>query len=170
MLAQSQSSRTSENGPIQVVTKPSTQAHHLGAKLMVVGCAAVDISAKNDATSNAGQPWQSHSTSPGKVTVSLGGVGRNMAEAAHRVLASQGHPLSTVLLSCIGDDAFGRLLAEETRSLGMRTDGLIQAQDRTAVCSMLFDAGGNLVGGVADMDVVTSLNQKFVCSADMQTV
>ena len=88
-----------------------------------------------------------------------------MAEAAHRVLSSQGHPLTTVLLSCIGDDAFGRLLTEETSRIGMRTDGLIQGEDRTAVCNMLFDAGGNLVGGIADMDIITSLDQKLVRSA-----
>jgi pseudouridine-5'-phosphate glycosidase/pseudouridine kinase len=147
------------------MTKPLPRVQHLGAKLMVIGCAAVDISAKTDATSNTNKPWPSHSTSPGRVTLSLGGVGRNMAEAAHRVLSSQGHPLTTVLLSCIGEDAFGRLLTEETLRIGMRTDGLIQGEDRTAVCNMLFDAGGNLVGGVADMDIISSLDQKLVRSA-----
>jgi hypothetical protein len=126
----------------------------------VIGSAAVDISAQ---TQDSGGSWVSHSTLPGTVKLSLGGVGRNIAEAAHRVLASQGLPSATLLLSCLGDDAFGRLLAEETQRLGMRTDGLFQSATQTAVCNMILDGGGSLVGGVADMDIIKSLDSNMVC-------
>jgi pseudouridine-5'-phosphate glycosidase/pseudouridine kinase len=98
-----------------------------------------------------------HSTSPGAVSMTLGGVGRNIAEAAYRVLTNHSPELSTaaILVSPIGDDAFGRVLADEMHLIGMRTDGLVhQRGARSAVCNMVLDSAGNLTGGVADMEII----------------
>ncbi|KAG2154790.1 Indigoidine synthase A like protein-domain-containing protein [Suillus clintonianus] len=127
------------------------------ASLIVVGCAAVDITSQPLTDSDLGH----HSTSPGKVSMSLGGVGRNIAEAAHRVLSSYGSEFSaeTLLVSPVGDDSFGRLLSEETRMLGMRTDGLIPVHGgRSSVCSLLLETSGGLRAGVADMDLVRNMD------------
>jgi len=67
-----------------------------------------------------------------------------------------------MLLSPTGADAFGRLLRDETRRLGMRTDGLILTDQRSAVCNMLLDADGNLTCGVADMDITRTLDSTTV--------
>ena len=106
-----------------------------------------------------------HSTSPGTITLSSGGVGRNIVEAAHRVLVSQGLPSAAVLLSAVGNDVFGNLLVEGMAELGMRTDGLEvipQEDKRTAVCSMVFDGAGGLIGGVADMEIMNVVNENLV--------
>ncbi|KAG1769169.1 Indigoidine synthase A like protein-domain-containing protein [Suillus occidentalis] len=127
------------------------------ASLIVVGCAAVDITSQPLADSDLGH----QSTSPGNVSISLGGVGRNIAEAAHRVLSSYSNEFSaaTLLVSLVGDDSFGRLLSEETRMLGMRTDGLIPVHGgRSSVCSLLLDRSGGLRAGVADMDLVRNMD------------
>ncbi|KIP11376.1 hypothetical protein PHLGIDRAFT_472924 [Phlebiopsis gigantea 11061_1 CR5-6] len=132
------------------------------ADLMVIGSAAVDVTARaTDTDASLGK----HSTSPGTVTTSLGGVGRNIAEAAHRILttSSPSLPYSTVLVSPVGDDAFGRLLVEETSRLGMRADGLVTADSsRSAVCNIVLDGAGNLVGGVADMGIIESLSEDII--------
>jgi pseudouridylate synthase / pseudouridine kinase len=97
--------------------------------------------------------------------VTLGGVGRNISEAAHRILTAHSAQLSTatMLVSPIGDDAFGRLLLDETQHIGMRTDGLTQSPGaRTAVCNMILDSAGNLIGGIADMDIIRSLDGETV--------
>lgn len=107
-----------------------------------------------------------HSTSPGTVHMSPGGVARNVAEAAHRVLqvlstgaASQlNKPL---LISPVGEDAFAAVLALETESRGMRTDGLLKrlsSVDRTAVCNMFLDSRGDLQTGVADMGIISKID------------
>ncbi|OJA16186.1 hypothetical protein AZE42_00153 [Rhizopogon vesiculosus] len=117
------------------------------ALLIVVGCAAVDITSQPLTDSDLGH----QSTSPGSVSMSLGGVGRNIAEAAHRVLSSCGHGFSaaTMLVSAIGDDSFGRLISDETRMLGMRTDGLIPVHGgRSPVCSLLLERSGGLRAGL----------------------
>jgi pseudouridine-5'-phosphate glycosidase/pseudouridine kinase len=87
-----------------------------------------------------------------------------MAEAAHRVSVSKfrSRPSETVLVSSVGDDSLGRLLMEEMRTIGMRTNGVITSGRKSAVCNMILDGSGNLVGGVADMDIVSSIEPEMV--------
>ncbi|KAG1749941.1 indigoidine synthase A-like protein [Suillus paluster] len=121
------------------------------ASLIVVGCTAVDITSQPLTDSDLGHQFPCR----------LGGVGRNIAEAAHRVLSSYGSKFSaaTLLVSPVGDDSFGRLLSEETRMLGMRTDGLIPVHGgRSPVCSLLLQRSGGLRAGVADMDLVRNMD------------
>ena len=94
----------------------------------------------------------------------MGGVGRNIAEAAHRVSVSkfQSRPTETVLVSSVGDDSLGRLLLEEMRRIGMRTNGVVTGSGKSAVCNMVLDGSGNLIGGVADMDIVHSIEPEMV--------
>ncbi|KAJ6604603.1 indigoidine synthase A-like protein [Mycena vulgaris] len=123
------------------------------AKVLVIGSAALDISAQaDDMTNTVG----THSTSPGNVKLSLGGVARNIAEACHRV----GEP--ALLISPIGKDTWGRLLYDETKAIGMRTDGFVESDERTAVCNLFLDPTGNLVGGVADMRITENLDMKSI--------
>lgn len=133
---------------------------------MVVGAAAVDVVAQARTIPDADSSCGRHSTSPGTVALHLGGVGRNIAEAAHRVSVSkfQSRPSETVLVSSVGDDSLGRLLLEEMRRIGMRTNGVITSGEKSAVCNMVLDGFGNLIGGVADMDIVHSIEPEMVIS------
>ncbi|CDO71636.1 hypothetical protein BN946_scf184911.g106 [Trametes cinnabarina] len=136
------------------------------AKLVIVGSAAVDITARADPIAGAVRANSNlHTTAPGVVALTAGGVGRNVAEAAHRILTSYSSDFSTAtaLISPIGEDAFGQLLVSETQQVGLRTDGLISVpKARTAVCNMVLDSAGGLVGGVADMDVIRTLEASKV--------
>ena len=124
---------------------------------MVVGSAAVDVVSQANTISDTDSSHSRQSTSPGTVGLHLGGVGRNIAEAANRVSTS-----ATVLVSSVGDDALGRLLLEEMRRTGVRTDGIMMAHQRSAVCNMVLDSSGNLIGGVADMDIIKSIQPETV--------
>jgi pseudouridine-5'-phosphate glycosidase/pseudouridine kinase len=118
--------------------------------VVVIGSAAIDIAAQ---ASPSYADVAVHSTAPGHVKLTLGGVGRNIAEASHRVMAAKYPELSSVLLAPVGRDAFGHLLVSELQAYKMRTDGLSRTDDRTAVCNMVLDNNGALVGGVADMGI-----------------
>lgn len=146
-------------GGVPITPPPSATP----AKLVVVGSAAIDVVAQAKTIPDADGR---HSTSPGTVALHLGGVGRNIAEAAYRVSASnfQSRPSETVLVSSVGDDSLGRLLLEEMRRIGMRTNGLITSGRKSAVCNMVLDGFGNLIGGVADMDIVHSIEPEMVIS------
>ena len=105
------------------------------------------------------------STTPGQVSLTLGGVARNIAEAAHRIMVST--PQTTeppLLISHLGNDSFAKLLKSEMQSFGMRTDGLLESDTRrgTAVCSMVIDNEGELFGGIADMDITEALTPEQV--------
>ncbi|KAF8807351.1 indigoidine synthase A-like protein [Phlegmacium glaucopus] len=118
------------------------------ANVVVIGSAAIDITAQPSYGDLA-----AHSTAPGHVKLTLGGVGRNIAEASHRVMAAKYPELSSILIAPIGRDPFGHLLVNELQAYEMRTDGLSRKDDRTAVCNMVLDTNGALVGGVADMGI-----------------
>jgi len=135
------------------------------AKLVVIGSAAVDVTSQANVMPDVDGSRGRHSTSPGTVGIHLGGVGRNVAEAAHRVSTSkfQAQPSATVLVTSVGDDSFGRLLLEEMRRIRMRTDGITTTtHHRSAVCNMVLDGSGGLIGGVADMDIVKSIEPEAV--------
>lgn len=141
------------------------------AKLVSIGSTNVDITAQAAPETASDTILGQHSTLPGAVTLSLGGVSRNIAEAAHRVLsptndATQVASGDVLLVSALARDAFGRLLVEETARMGMRTDGLLEAAAadgaRTAVCNMVLDGQGGLMGGIADMDVMRLLEKDKV--------
>ncbi|KAK2461952.1 hypothetical protein APHAL10511_006415 [Amanita phalloides] len=134
------------------------------AKLAIVGSAAVDITAKAIPDDNL--DLGRNSTMPGTVSLTLGGVARNIAETAHRVLTSipRTLPGPPLLISSVGNDAFGKLLTHKTRNIGMRTDGLLRSpsNQRTAVCNMVLDNQGELIGGVADMGITEALDSKNI--------
>lgn len=104
-----------------------------------------------------------HSTAPGSVSLAPGGVGRNIAEAAHRILSKKSDPQTPVLISLVGEDTIGKVLHDELSRIGMRTDGLIiDSGKASAVCNMVMDTGGGLITGVADMHIIESLEGNAV--------
>ncbi|EUC65370.1 indigoidine synthase A family protein [Rhizoctonia solani AG-3 Rhs1AP] len=139
------------------INTPTSKASIQATKspLVVVGAAAMDITAQPTISHIPG----THSTSPGIVRMSPGGVARNVTEAAHRVLkvlspASEFEAKRPLLISPVGQDTFATALTFETESRGMRVDGLLKFSSpsvRTAVCNMFLDAKGDLQMGVADM-------------------
>lgn len=146
----SQKSKPVESGFGSAARKDAT-SNGRKATVVVVGCAAIDITSQAEVLTKSDQK----STYPGKVSVSLGGVARNIAEATHRVMfGSTGNDAGTLLVAPIGDDDFGKLIGAKTQSLGMRTDGLVSIQGRqSAVCNLLLDSHGELQCGVSDMDL-----------------
>ena len=135
--------------------------------MLVLGSAAVDISAQADRLTGTDLIASSNTTSPGRVSLSMGGVARNVAEACQRILNACSSDLrkATMLVSLIGKDHFGRLLLEDVQQLGMRTDGIMQSgQSSTACCNMVLDVTGDLVGGVADMRIIETMEGSMVCA------
>ncbi|QRV76256.1 indigoidine synthase A family protein [Ceratobasidium sp. AG-Ba] len=141
--------------PAKTLKAPASRAK---SPLVIIGAAAMDIIAQPHHDS----PSAVHSTSPGSVRMSPGGVARNVAEAAHRVLESLsgGHEFESkrpLLISPVGQDAFGLVLGSETELIGMRADGLMNLStpdQRTATCNMFLDVRGDLQMGVADMGII----------------
>lgn len=118
----------------------------------------MDIIAKAE-TKNSGDILKT--TSKGAVRNSLGGVGRNVAEAAHRLLPRADSDV--LLISPVGQDQFESQIQAAMDNIGMRTDGLVQVMEgRTPVINMVLLGDGSLIGGVADISIADKISSKEV--------
>ena len=115
-------------------------------RIAVVGGANVDIGGFPTGT------LVPEDSNPGTVRISAGGVGRNIAENAARL------GLDVELVTAIGDDANGRMLAEDCRAKGIGIgDSFIDAQAQTSVYLFIGDAQGDMYCAVSDMDIQKGL-------------
>ncbi|GJJ76620.1 pseudouridylate synthase / pseudouridine kinase [Entomortierella parvispora] len=137
--------------------------------IMVIGGTVVDITSTATAASS---PTMLNSSHPGATRISLGGVGRNVAEG---ISALSGEPC--VFVSAVGgqhveketesqvsskedasDDLFGPWLISELARRGMDNHEIhVVPGARTATYTAVHDATGNLLSAVADMDVFEML-------------
>lgn len=120
------------------------------ASIVLVGAAHVDQIAISDA------PFHPGYSNPGRVIERVGGAAFNAAKA----LRVFGH--ETALVSaCGGDEAAERIGAEFDR-LGISDARIAWLDRRSATYTALVDVGGDLVGGVADMEIYDRLNPRVL--------
>jgi pseudouridine kinase len=112
------------------------------AHLLIIGAASLDTKGR------AGQPIQSGTSTPGAIRISVGGVGRNIAEN----LARLGEPV--FLLSAVGDDGSGRRLLQQAGECGIDVSHvLVDAGHRSAAYLAVLDETGNLAMSIDDMGI-----------------
>ncbi|KAI0594310.1 Indigoidine synthase A like protein-domain-containing protein [Biscogniauxia sp. FL1348] len=128
------------------------------ADVLVAGSVAIDLScdyAGEDALENPSPHL--HTSNPAHIGQSIGGVGRNVALAAHRV----SQRTKVRLCSMIGDDLAGSTVLASLKSCGMDTSCIRQLShehhpgSRTAQYVSVNDYYKNLVLAMADMDIFT---------------
>jgi pseudouridine kinase len=116
------------------------------ASVVVVGGANMDLIAHASGAIHAGD------STPGAITCSPGGVGRNIAEN----LARLGVP--TALLSALADDTFGRAVLDDAAHCGINTSGcLVVPGQRSPTYLAVHTAQGELALAVNDMDLLDAL-------------
>lgn len=132
------------------------------SRVLVVGGANMDISGRSAVSLTAGD---SH---PGAVTVSMGGVGRNIAHN----LTLLG--VETQLLTALGDDTLGRTLRKGCREAGIGLDlSLTVPGGRTGTYLCILDEAGDMVLAVNDMAALDAITpdvladrEDAICSFD----
>lgn len=154
------------------VTYPAAFPFRTGHQrdVIILGSAAIDVTAKIDPSADPSAAIQS--TARGSLTLTPGGVGRNIAECATRLLGRD----RVLLVSPIGGvrqeesgrmeaDDLGKTLLRRMEEAGMDTSGMIIREPsflgkdrRTAGCSLVLAADGDLTSGVADMSIVETLS------------
>ncbi|KAH8157176.1 hypothetical protein CIB48_g11072 [Xylaria polymorpha] len=132
------------------------------ADILVAGSVAVDSSCDYTAVDSTDDPIpQLHTSNPSHISQSIGGVGRNVALAAHRV----NKHTKVRLCSMVGRDLAGWTVLASLKSCGMDTSCIQQLShdehpgSRTAQYVSVNDANKHLVLAMADMDIFT--NQSF---------
>ncbi|KAG9035428.1 hypothetical protein FRB95_011293 [Tulasnella sp. JGI-2019a] len=152
----------SENEPPVLASVTIQSEAKLSPRLIIMGASAVDITSRLTQSAVA-------STSPGTVTLTSGGVGRNMAEAAHRHRSPFTTHTATTLITVLGDDLLAGTVRTELDKFGidLKTLRIREAPEpvRTPVCSLLLEGDGSLVGGVADFDAVRDVRAEEAIQA-----
>ncbi len=114
--------------------------------LLTIGAASIDTKGR------AAQTIQAGTSTPGAIRISVGGVGRNIAENLAR-LGEQ-----VVLLSAVGDDGSGRRLLHQAAECGIDVRHvLVDPGHRTAAYLAVLDETGNLVMSIDDMSISREL-------------
>jgi len=93
------------------------------------------------------EPFVPGTSNPGNITTSFGGVARNVAENLARL------GCKVAMVSRVGNDEAGAAVTGHLRTLDIDTSGIVVAERPTASYTAILDPGGELVMGLADMDL-----------------
>lgn len=133
----------------------------------ILGGANIDI---------VGKPYDNlneYDSNPGRVKISFGGVGRNIAENLVKL------GISTKLITAFGDDYFGKILKTDLNNKGIDISTSFTFSDsNNSIYLALLDKEGEMVNAINDMEIynkvtidlikdkVDIINNSHVCVID----
>ena len=121
------------------------------ARVAVVGGANMDIGGFPSARLVMGD------SNPGKVRMTLGGVGRNIAENLSRL------GLEVHLVTALGNDTNGHAIMNDCRAKGIHIDRCFIVNDmNTSVYLFMDDVNGDLSCAINDMDIQLSITPELL--------
>ena len=123
------------------------------AKIVVIGGANIDFIGKSNDELISGD------SNIGKVTMSFGGVSRNIVEGLGRL------DTEVVFISAIGNDTLGIKLKEELTSLGVKVITPI-GEYKTGMYLAIHDDKGKMNLALCDQDSVDYITTDFITSLD----
>ena len=108
-----------------------------------VGAANADLNGASLA------PIHLRDSNPGHISLSAGGVTRNVCENLARLGAD------VKLLSCVGDDTFGTFIRRSCEDAGIDASHLYEAKGaNSSMYLSILDADGDMLVGMSDMRIV----------------
>lgn len=134
------------------------KGHILGRGYILSGARYVAVAGavNMDLGGKAAGPLVAGDSNPGRITMSLGGVGRNIAHNL-RLLGVKTH-----LLTALGEDAYARQIEESCQSLGIDLSRALRVPGgSTSAYFFLSDAGGDMALAVSDMEIYEKLTPDY---------
>ena len=96
-------------------------------------------------------------SNPGRVKVTLGGVGRNIAEN----LVHLGIPAK--LISAVGEDIYGKKIMEHANRIGLdMKNSLVLNQIPTSTYLAILDGKGDMKAAISQMDIFDEISIDFI--------
>ena len=124
--------------------------------IAVVGGVNVDIGGRPY------QPLQRRDSNPGKIHISLGGVGRNIAHNL-RLLGER----QVYLLTAFGDDAFALKIEHSCKEIGIDISrARLIAGGKTSTYIYLCNEEGEMEIALSDMDICREINPAYLTSQE----
>ncbi len=119
--------------------------------ITVIGAVNVDISGQPE------RPLLGRDSNPGKIGISFGGVGRNVAENICRMGGS------VEMITVLGDDFYAAEIEKECRNLGIGLGYTLRAQgENTSTYLCINHADGDMALAVSDMDIYKRLTPEYL--------
>ena len=119
--------------------------------VVVIGGANVDI---------GGTPYNElipEDSNPGRITVTFGGVGRNIAHN----LANLG--VNTKLITAVGNDPFGNEILNYCEKYGIDTEYSIKVDDvRSSLYMYINDKKGDMKLALSDMEICSHITPEYI--------
>ena len=126
---------------------------HTGSYAVVVGGVNVDIGGR------AQEKLVDADSNPGTVSVSLGGVGRNIAHN----MALLG--VDVRMLTAYGDDLYGQKVAASCAELGIDASHALRVADgATSTYLYIADSDGEMVMALSDMEVCKKITPAYLAA------
>lgn len=120
-------------------------------QVVVVGSATIDTKGRVLSHLEPG------TSTPGQIRVSVGGVGRNIAENLARL------GVSVALLSAVGDDTSGRRILQRTQEGGVDIEHVVTLPNsRSGAYVAVMDENGAPFVSVDDMEIIQAMTPKYV--------
>ncbi len=114
-------------------------------KILVIGGANIDILGVSN------QSLIQRDSNPGRVHITFGGVGRNIAENCCNM--SQ----RVIFMSVIGSDLYGQMLKESCRKMGMDIRYLKEVEGMSSTYLAIMDEKHDLSVAISDMEILKDL-------------
>lgn len=122
-------------------------------KILVIGGANIDILGSSTHT------LIPRDSNPGKIHITLGGVGRNIAENCCNL------GQRVIFVSVIGSDPNGRMLKESCRQKGMDLRFLKEIEGMSSTYLAILDEKQDLSVAISDMDILKHLDSGLIHQA-----
>ncbi len=104
-------------------------------------------------------PLVMNDSNPGKVDISLGGVGRNIAENLSRL------NVNTKLISAIGNDLYGNTILSECRNLNIDVDDCFVSDEYcSSIYISILNNDKDMQLAISHMDIIDKLDESFIHS------
>lgn len=125
------------------------------SQVTVIGGANIDI---------LGEAWENlaeQSSTPGKVSKSTGGVGKNIAHN----LGLLG--INTAFVTAVGNDSGGLQIIEELKQVSVNTNHIVvSSQISTGTYLSILNEKNDLHAAIADMEVLNQITPKYLDGID----
>ncbi|MDM8533789.1 winged helix-turn-helix transcriptional regulator [Clostridiaceae bacterium HSG29] len=96
-------------------------------------------------------------SNPGKLKISMGGVGRNIAENLVKL------NINAKLLSVVGSDIYGDKIINESRKIGIDMDNIyISHNNPTSTYLSVMDKDGDMKLAISDMDISSEISIEYL--------
>ena len=112
-----------------------------------------------DIQGSPNNPLVMYDSNPGQVVISLGGVGRNIAENASRL------NINTKLISAVGNDLYGNTILSECKNLNIDVnDCFVSDEYATSIYVSILNNSKDMQLAISHMDIIEKLDESFIHS------